>query len=95
MIKIKLSGITMKVLEHKNHLELSLLIVAEEKRGAGIGSSAIRCLQQFGRTIRLTACPGVGHKKALHRFYRRLGFRAAGRDVTGYTNFVWTPGGAK
>ena len=83
----------MTVRDSADHFEVSLLIVAEEKRGAGLGTRAIRGLQQFGRVIRLTAIPHVGYKAALHRFYRRLGFRATGKDSAGNTNFVWTPGG--
>ncbi|MEI8288800.1 MAG: hypothetical protein WCH99_04960 [Verrucomicrobiota bacterium] len=95
MIKIYVPGVTMKVRNHADHFEVSLLVVAEEKRSNGLGTCAIRCLQQFGRAIRLTATPYVGHKSDLHRFYRRLGFRANGKDIAGNTNFEWTPGGAK
>jgi GNAT superfamily N-acetyltransferase len=85
----------MTVRDQKDHFEVSLLIVTEEKRGLGLGTSAIRGLQQFGRVIRLTAIPHVGYKSALHRFYRRLGFRANGKDIAGNSHFEWTPGGAK
>ena len=95
MIKIRIPGVTMEVRDDEDHLEVTLLIVAHEQRGCGLGTSAIRGLQQFGRVIRLTAVPENGRKAALHRFYRRLGFRTAGKDIGGNTEFQWTPGGAK
>lgn len=93
MIKIALPGLTMKVSAHKTFLEVVLLIVVEEQRGRGLGSRALRAVQQLEHEIRLTAIPGVGKKNALHRFYRRLGFRACGKDCAGHTNFKWTPQG--
>ena len=95
MIRIYLPGVNMKVRDYQGHLEIALLIVAEELRGEGLGSRAIRSVQQLGRPIRLTAIPQAGHKTALHRFYRRLGFRAIGRDSTGHMEFEWLPGGAR
>jgi RimJ/RimL family protein N-acetyltransferase len=95
MIKIHVPGVNMKVCNHADHFEVSLLIVTEEKRNLGLGTCAIRCLQQFGRAIRLTAIPHIYKKAALHRFYQRLGFRPVGKDTIGNTNFEWTPGGAK
>lgn len=95
MIRIPVPGVNMKVRNHADHFEVSLLIVVEEKRDLGLGTCAIRCLQQFGRAIRLTAVPTISHKSGLHRFYRRLGFRTTGKDAIGNTNFEWTPGGAK
>ena len=81
----------MKVHNHANYFEVLLLIVAEEKRGLGLGTGAIRCLQQFGRAIRLTAIPHIYKKAALHRFYQRLGFRPIGKDTIGNTKFEWLP----
>ena len=95
MIRIYLPGVNMKVRDAQAHLEIALLIVTEEIRGEGLGSRAIRSVQQLGRPIRLTAVPGMGSKTRLHRFYRRLGFRAIGRDSTGHTEFEWLPGGAQ
>ena len=91
MIRIHVPGVNMKVRNHADHFEVLLLIVAEEKRGLGLGTGAIRCLQQFGRAIRLTAVPTIYKRAALHRFYQRLGFRPIGKDTVGNTAFEWLP----
>jgi len=97
VIKIPSPGVNMTVRDRGDHFEVTLLIVAEEKRGGGLGTRAILALQILGRAIRLTAIPHTYKKTALHRFYRRLGFQAVGKDVAGNTKFEWLPqtGGAK
>ena len=95
-LKPAIRGVQFKFIRFRGWTEVTLLIVDWKFRGRGIGSSAVRWLKKEGRTIRLTVIPEIGNKTALHRFYRRLGFRAVGKDPAGYTEFEWLPksGGA-
>ena len=89
-------GVLFKFIKFRRWTEVTLLIVDGKLRQRGIGRRLMQRLQTQGRAIRLTAIPEIGKKTALHRFYRRLGFRAVGKDPVGYTEFEWLPksGGA-
>lgn len=84
-------GVLLKLSRRAKWIEVTLLIVNEEQRGRGLGTGVMRQLQKMGRAIRLTAIPHFRKKSALHRFYRRLGFRAIGKDSVGNTEFEWLP----
>ena len=82
---------TILTTDHGGHIELVRLVVSEEHRGRGIGTQAVRELQSQGKPIRLEAAPEQGKKRALHRFYKRLGFRPIGTNFIGETVFQWNP----
>lgn len=84
-------GVRLEYSNRRNGIEVDLLVVEESLRGRGLGTQAMMRLQCLGRKIILSAVPDNGKKTALHRFYRRLGFRAAGKDVGGNTVFEWQP----
>ena len=69
--------------------------MAEEKRGRGFGTRAMRQIQRLAKKvnlpIRLTAAPEDGKKGALNRFYRRIGFRRNHKYPGDFTQFVWKP----
>lgn len=84
-------GVGLLIVERARRIDVDLLIVAPHLRGRGLGTMALRRLQLQGRPIRLTATPDRNKKRALHRFYQRLGFRAVRKDCAGQTEFEWTP----
>lgn len=85
------AGVKLLLDEFPTHIEVVRLVVAEDLRGRGLGTKTMRAVQRFGRAIRLTAVPEAGKKSALHRFYKKLGFRPVHKNSIGETVFHWTP----
>jgi GNAT superfamily N-acetyltransferase len=81
------AGVTVLVTPTPTHVELVRLVVHEDLRGRGLGELAVRRLQKLNRPIRLTAVPETGKKTALHRFYRRIGFKATATNSIGENVF--------
>ena len=87
--------------EYLDYVELCRIRISEDKHGKGLGSAALRLLQDYasrsGVPIYLTPNPDVGKRAALLRFYRRHGFRrATKRQNLKYGNawggdWIWIP----
>ena len=84
-------GVQLKFSQRNKWIEVTLLRVNDGMQQRGHGTLVMKRLQAKGRPIRLTAIPNPRKKTALHRFYRRLGFRPIGRDSVGNTEFEWLP----
>ena len=60
-------------------LELRSIKVNQKYRGSGVGTQVIDEIKEFAQRHRLpvtlSPAPDYGKKEALHRFYRRHGFR--------------------
>lgn len=101
-LKIKYPGLVLFAWETENKVELATLTVPKNMRGQGIGSSVIREIQEYarsiGKPISLHPEPDKGKKKALDDFYKNLGFvhnRGRNKDFTisspFFPSMYWKP----
>ena len=65
---------------HSDTVRLQTLEVPREQRGQGIGSRAVRAMQNVAKKqnkrVTLTPQAEPGYKKKLDTFYKRLGFKS-------------------
>ena len=93
-IKMLYPSVDIYAFETPNKIELANIKVPASQRGDGAGTKIVKMLQDYahsvGKPIVLRPEPEKGKKKALERFYKRLGFvdnRGRNMDYTLSTTF--------
>lgn len=79
-IRAKYPFVTIWAFESSTKIELQQITVPKEYRGSGVGTTIIKMLQEYAKSVKkpivLRPEPERGRKKDLDRFYKRLGFVA-------------------
>lgn len=77
-IELMYPSVDIYAFETPNKIELANIKVPDTQRGEGVGTKIVKMLQDYarsvGKPIVLRPSPEKGKKKALERFYKKLGF---------------------
>ena len=99
-LKWKAKGIDSEISSHGSDLTLSKIKVPKSAQGSGLGTEAIKQLQDYaketGQRILLTPSTDFGatSKPRLERFYKKLGFKpnsGRNRDFSTRETMIWDP----
>jgi GNAT superfamily N-acetyltransferase len=98
----KYPGLHLFVSENDRVIHVHEIKVPPAQQGKGIGSAALRAVQQYAQSVRkpiiLSPEPEPRKKAKLHKFYKNLGFRPNKGRYKDYslssffgTNWLWRP----